>query len=255
MKPSVSLFMIDTSAPMLARAAVNMSVSKFNFDRVLVFTNTPENYPGYQCVQIPTLTSSEAYSNLVLQQVPEFLETDFVLIAHYDGFILNGDQFSPHFYYYDYIGAPWPKWKVHNVGNGGFTWRSRKLCHAARRLTEGRQILDAEDLYICRLHRIALEAKFDCRFADEGLASHFSFEMEVPPFPTFGFHGAHHLPALYREQLDFLFEGLPDRIFVHGEGVGKNIRQAVGMISPEALAKFERIASERADIATARRRG
>jgi hypothetical protein len=79
--------------------------------------------------------------------------------------------------------------------------------------------------------------------------------MEVPPFPTFGFHGAHHLPALYREQLDFLFEGLPDRIFVHGEGVGKNIRQAVGMISPEALAKFERIASERADIATARRRG
>jgi hypothetical protein len=255
MKPSVSLFMIDTSAPTLARAAVNMSVSKFNFDRVLVFTNTPENYSGYQCVQIPVMTSSEAYSNLVLQQVPEFLETDFVLIAHYDGFILNGDQFSPHFYHYDYIGAPWPMWKVHNVGNGGFTWRSRKLCHAARRLTEGRQILDAEDLYICRLHRIALEAKFGCRFADEGLASHFSFEMEVPPYPTFGFHGAHHLPALYREQLDFLFEGLPDRIFVHGEGVGKNIRQAVGMISPEALARFESIASERADIATARRRG
>ena len=62
MKPSVSLFMIDTSAPTLARAAVNMSVSKFNFDRVLVFTNTPENYSGYQCVQIPVMTSSESRS-------------------------------------------------------------------------------------------------------------------------------------------------------------------------------------------------
>ena len=254
-KPTVSLFLIDTSAPVLAKAALDLSVSQFQFDRVVVFTDTPQYYPGVQVVQIPAMTSSEQYSNLVIHQVPDHLETDFVLIAHYDGFIINGNQFSPYFYYYDYIGAPWAMWHIHNVGNGGFSWRSRKLCQSVKHLAEGKQILDAEDLYICRLHRVALEEKYKCRFADTGLASHFSFETSIPGYPTFGFHGAHHLPSLYRNNLDFLLQNLPDRAFVDAstDMIGRNFEQAFGMISEEALAKYRALAVHRRDAAHARR--
>jgi len=131
-------------------------------------------------------------------------------VIQYDGFVLNADQFSPHFLHYDYIGAPWPNYEVNEVGNGGFSWRSRRLVHAVAQL-DYPDPTEAEDLYICRTMRETLE-RAGCRFAPKAIASHFSVEFPAVPYPTFGFHGIFHLPTVYREMPDFLLDHLSDRI-------------------------------------------
>ena len=47
-------------------------------------------------------------------------------MMQYDGYVLSGDRFLKTLSY-DYIGAPWPHYQSHKVGNGGFSMRSRAL--------------------------------------------------------------------------------------------------------------------------------
>jgi len=58
------------------------------------------------------------------------------LLVQPDGFVINPDKWDNQFFEYDYIGAPWeqvphsyldPWGKPHRVGNGGFSFRSKKL--------------------------------------------------------------------------------------------------------------------------------
>jgi hypothetical protein len=244
-KKTVSLFFIDTSAPILSQTALNQCARGFSFDEVLIFTNHPEFYPAQNCIQIPAITSSEAYSEFLINKIPDYIRTDFIIIAHYDGFILNPQEFSPNFYHYDYIGAPWPTWSTYNVGNGGFCWRSRRLCHSIREINQGLPVAIPEDLFICRVHRTLLEEKYKCRFADAAIASHFSFEMAIPPFPTFGFHGSRHLPAIYRNNLDHLIQHIPDRLIIESE----EFLNEVVKISPSAASLLQKVIEGRADQA------
>ena len=52
-----------------------------------------------------------------------------MLIIQHDGFILNHKAWDNEFLNYDYIGAPvyWMGNKLIEVGNGGFSLRSKKL--------------------------------------------------------------------------------------------------------------------------------
>jgi hypothetical protein len=252
MKPTVSLFLIDTCSPGLARNALRMCLEQHQFDRVVVFTDTPDQFGGIPTVGIPTLNSQEAYGNFVIHHLPQFIETDFILIAHYDGFILNGDQFSPHFYHYDYIGAPW-HWTENAVGNGGFSWRSKKLCLAAREVGVGISMKEPEDAFICREKRGILEQQYGCSFPDVGLASHFSFETMIPRFRTFGFHGAFHLPALYRENLGFLLENLPDRLLVEEDPAAAIFFRHLGAVAPGAVEQYREVIARRGEQARSRR--
>ena len=47
-------------------------------------------------------------------------KTSHALMIQFDGYVLSGDRFSDNFLSYDYIGAPWPHYQSHKVGNGGF---------------------------------------------------------------------------------------------------------------------------------------
>ena len=55
-----------------------------------------------------------------------YFDTDYVLTFQSDGFILNPDAWTDEFFNYDYIGAPWGD-NRYAVGNGGFSFRSKKL--------------------------------------------------------------------------------------------------------------------------------
>jgi len=252
-KPSVGLCFIDTAAPVLSRVALNNCINGFSFDKVTVFTDTPELYGGVPSVQIPTLKSALAYGEFVIRELPKYIETDFILIAHYDGFILNKDQFSPHFYHYDYIGAPFGTPSGPVVGNGGFCWRSRKLCLGIQSIVENEILTEYEDLVICTRKRGLLESQYNCRFSSVELASHFSFEAAIPPYPTFGFHGAFHLPALFRENLPFLLENVPPRLLTTEDGMIPIFMHHLNMISPSAVTQYEEIVSRKKESARAAR--
>lgn len=43
----------------------------------------------------------------MIKELNKYIETDYVLIVQYDGFILNPKAWMDEFLEYDYIGAPW----------------------------------------------------------------------------------------------------------------------------------------------------
>ena len=74
---------------------------------------------------------------------------------------------------WDYIGAPWVyKNRPSEVGNGGFSLRSRALLQATMSLPwDGHE---PEDAAICRTMRPQLESQFGLKFAPLNLAARFS---------------------------------------------------------------------------------
>jgi hypothetical protein len=153
----------------------------------------------------------------MLLVVPDFIETEFFVTVQFDGFVLNASLFDPVFYNYDYIGAPWNDEPEETcVGNGGFSWRSKRLADAVKMSLERSQFVEAEDLVVCKRLRRRLETESGCVFAPRDVASRFSFEFPAVPYPTFGFHGVFNLPALYVNDIDFLISHLPERVFQPG---------------------------------------
>lgn len=128
----------------------------------------------------------------------KFVKTDFALHMHLDGYIVHPHKWDPDFLRYDYIGAPWPKEWVHygtvthQVGNGGFSLRSRRLMFA---LSELPWRPGPADVAVCCHHRAELERR-GMQFAPVDVAARFSVEHRVieTPDKTFGFHGPKHAP-------------------------------------------------------------
>lgn len=215
MASGVSLVLADTESYVLANNAIEQCLQQFAFEEVLVLTDRVNLWPQFRTQQIGKITSSLDYSRLMLLEVPRHVTTDFFMVAQYDGFILDGAAFSQDFFNFDYIGAPWPvsAYPYLRVGNGGFSWRSRRLALAVADMAGFWNEREPEDEFISRIARVALEIRHGCRFADVETAERFSSELILPTESVFGFHGLIHMPLVYRNNLAFLMENLPERVF------------------------------------------
>jgi hypothetical protein len=165
-----------------------------DFGHVLLLSDQPLRGIAADKIEwrrIDRLTSRADYSRFMLQKLAAEIGTSHALCVQWDGFVLHGANWNPAFLDYDYIGAPWPHFRDgHNVGNGGFSLRSRRLLDACAGLPfDGEQ---AEDIMISRLCRPLLEQQ-GLRFAPEGLARQFAYERSRPSGREFGFHGAFNL--------------------------------------------------------------
>jgi hypothetical protein len=173
-----------------AEKAIKKSCEQIEFSKVLFFTDKDIKSDVFETVNIKKLTSSEAYSIFIFKELNKYVNTKFVLIIQWDGFIINPNLFDSRFLFFDYIGAPW-WYNNFNVGNGGFSLRSKKLLEALQ--DKCFVNIHPEDDRICRLYRTILENKYKIKFCPESLASKFSFEPNGKYFnykyDTFGFHG------------------------------------------------------------------
>jgi hypothetical protein len=195
--PRTTLCLATTRDHALAGEAARRCAAICQFERKMYFSDRPWPLDGFAFHEIPKFRSLDDYNALILQGLLRHLETDHVLLAQYDGFVSNPSCWSDDFLAWDYIGAPWPQYRHHAVGNGGFSLRSRRLLAALRELPV--ETSDApEDVIICRHWRAVLESDFGIRFAPPEVASRFSHEWGTPSGPTFGFHGLHHLSRHYR---------------------------------------------------------
>jgi hypothetical protein len=120
-----------------------------------------------------------------------FVSTPYALVIQWDGYVVDPAVWRDKFRAYDYIGAPIPTKEGEVVGNGGFSWRSRKLMAAASALPVVKQI--PEDVLISVTFRRTLEREIGVRFAPLDLARVFSHELGPHSGPTFGFHGQFNL--------------------------------------------------------------
>lgn len=182
------------------------------FGDVVLFTDCePGNLTDdIRVVRIPRLGSGRDYSLFLLRNLADHIRTGHCLVIQWDGFVLDAANWDPAFLDWDYIGAPWPQFvDGHDVGNGGFSLRSRRLLEACR---DRRFVIShPEDVAICRLNREFLEAEHDVRFADRTIAQRFAFERTIPERPTFGFHGVFNMiSAVGPERFWEIYRALDD---------------------------------------------
>jgi len=193
--------------------ALQHCLDRVIFAECLLFTDSAshESDERIRTIPIARISSSHAYSDFILTRLADFVASSHILIVQWDGFVLDPTQWDEVFLGFDYVGAPWPQFHDgHDVGNGGFSLRTRRLMDACRdpNFRSGHP----EDLAICRVNRRMLEKDHGIRFADRATAERFSFEREAPAAPTFGFHGIFNLiPVLGVEAFWGLYQSLDDR--------------------------------------------
>lgn len=206
MRDDISYVVIDTLNHALSAYALELSQKRFPLKNVIIFSDRIDCWNGRQVITIPEIGSARDYNKIVFYDLPNRIKTDYALFIQYDGFVLNGELFSEQFLNWDYIGAPWPHFREHNVGNGGFSLRSKKLISKVQEYLLPTDVDAAEDIVICRYLRARLENGWDVRFAPVKVAEMFSYELAKPDFNTFGFHGLSHLPSLMQNNIQTLFD-------------------------------------------------
>lgn len=212
----VTLCAVDTRAPSLAAQSLLQSMKHCDFGRVLLFTHNwlpAVVLPGLEVVEIEPIRSGADYSRFVMRQLPAYIRTSHVLVTQWDGFVAHPEAWTDEFLTYDYVGAVWPEQPEGlNVGNGGFSLRSRRFMKAGM----DPRIVDEhpEDVVLCRQQRAFLEQVHGVSFAPARLARRFAYENESPKGLTFGFHGPYNLPNVLDEPtLQDWLHRLPDEFF------------------------------------------
>jgi len=189
----VTLCAADSINHELALRALTISSDLCTFGEVIFFTH--EDVPSnFRTIRIPQLLSRDDYSAFILKRLVDYIDTPWVLIVQWDGYVLDPGAWSQEFLEYDYIGASWP-WHRDGltVGNGGFSLRSRHLlCTLAQERFQVPVGVNEDEL-ICRVFRPTLETEYGIRFAPEHIAELFAYEHGIPNHSTFGFHGAFNL--------------------------------------------------------------
>ena len=186
--PSVTLCCVDTANPALALRALRLSSQSIRYARVLLLSEGLLDAPGVEVRAIERFASRAEYSAFVLKSLLRYVDTPFVLLIQWDGYVIHPEAWREEFLACDYIGAKW-FWHTDGmrVGNGGFSLRSRKLLLA---LQDPRIVPNGnEDETIGRRCRPLLEREHGIVFASEALADAFAFEAAYPVGETFGFHG------------------------------------------------------------------
>lgn len=191
--PQVTLVAASSVALAATQRALVQSMAQVDFGHVLLLSDQrPAGLAdGIEWRAIAPLGSRGAYSRFMLHGLADHVSSDFALVVQWDGHVIDAAAWQDDFLAHDYIGAPWP-WHGdgRDVGNGGFSLRSRRLLLATRSLPA---TAEAEDNAICRTHRTWLEETHRVRIAPRSLAAVFSHERGPPPPASFGFHGLFNL--------------------------------------------------------------
>ena len=139
-------------------------------------------------VKINKLNSIKDYDYFVVKQLPKYIDSDYVLTVHWDGFIVNPDSWTDKFFEYDYIGAPWP-WMNSICGNGGFCLKSQKFLYAQQNIFFNMpEIKEPDDLTLCLYFKQDFLA-MGCQYAPPDIAYKFSTEHGgYNNYNSFGFH-------------------------------------------------------------------
>ena len=158
--PDVTLISVDTTDNLEGTLnGIYTSMSGINFGAIKLIT-TKEQIEKNPDLKEEGITLEEPvreiknyndYNYYVIYCLHNHVETSHCLLVQPDGFVLFPDKWDDEWLKYDYIGAPWPLVKdsyidpfgnQHQVGNGGFSLRSKKLLEVPQRLKFlGKQII------------------------------------------------------------------------------------------------------------------
>ena len=147
--------------------------------------------------------SIDEWNRKIIYELHNYIDTDFAILIHGDGYIVNPSLWRNEWLEYDYIGAPWPlpqddwsyrtdKGELVRVGNS-VSLRSKKILQLPSLLNLPWHSYFGntnEDGFLCVHNRGILEDN-GCHFAPLEVAVHFSKEHQIPEnvgLSTFAFH-------------------------------------------------------------------
>lgn len=204
--PTVEIISINTHNPVMSAKAIEYSSRHIQFARKTLFSDVPVNVSNIRNVIIPKFTTREEYSVFCLRELHKYVESDYVLMVHDDGFVINPHLWTNTFLEYDYIGAPWPgnPEDPHHgrVGNGGFTLRSKKLLNVIKEFTE----TDINEDWLIGVIKKDYLKEIGINIAPVELAMKFSLELPIDECEynlenTFGFHGKRSMQHIRKIEL------------------------------------------------------
>lgn len=160
-------------------------------------------YGDVKLIQLGSIKDIDTWNKAIIYDLPTYIDTEYCLLIHHDGYVINSDLWKDEWLDYDYIGAPWPlpsdtfsyrdsTGSVIRVGNS-VSLRSKRLLDLARDLNlEWKPFhgYSNEDGFICVNYRHEY-LKAGVKFAPLEIAKYFSKEHEIPEnknIKTFAFH-------------------------------------------------------------------
>ena len=162
-------------------------------------SNLPEGVNFVQCNKL----DYDGFSRFTFHELWKYIDTEFSLLVHHDGWVTSPENWDDRFLNFDYIGAPWA-WSENSyvtdygehvrVGNAGVSIKSKKLLELPTKLgleLEQRQGFYNDDGNFCVYHRKTL-LENGIRYAPIELAAKFSREAWIEGISitdTFAFHG------------------------------------------------------------------
>lgn len=203
---NVTLAAVSSVNLQQTRKALEYSCRGIRFGDVLLLSHKkPWRTPDWiRFEPIEPMTDILAYNRMILYELWKYIRTDYVLINHYDGFVVHPELWDDRYLEYDYIGAPWPaedcpaerideQGRICRVGNG-VSLRSRRLLEFMEREQipfEPYEGTYSEDVLLCVKYRSRLEEQ-GIRIAPVELAAGFSHENDIAEWDgtrdTFMFH-------------------------------------------------------------------
>lgn len=246
---NVTLYCVDTRNPEIAVEALNKSCEYINFKNVVLFSDEkPFNFNDeYKFIKIDKIKNLLDYSKFMMNILPDYIDTEFCMSIHADGYIVNPNNWDSRFLDYDYIGAPWTGKEVFvtdntRVGNGGVSIRSKKLLEEVKNLScDGH-----EDTEICHRYRNYLISK-NIKYAPLELAAKFSVEQVCEDVhknyenECFAFHGMSHSNFHKNKVKDLYFNFYKNSLInMSDERLLKFLDEEVGVSEPTYFqAKFK----------------
>ena len=158
------------------------------------------------------MSNIDEWNYSTIYNLPKYIQTDFCLLIHDDGFVVNPEQWQDEFLNYDYIGAPFPipqdDFSYRDINNNlirvgnSVSLRSKKLLDTPINLNLEWKSFHGyynEDGFICVNYRHKY-IENGCKFADINIAKYFSHETMIPEIEgikPFVFHRHHGTNNIY----------------------------------------------------------
>ncbi|MBR5799324.1 MAG: hypothetical protein IKY23_04615 [Lachnospiraceae bacterium] len=177
--------------------ALQYSMKDIEFGEVVLITHRKPFFlpKGITYKHTSKLTDIDCFNYKMVYELGDYIDTDFVLLVHYDGFVVYPESWRDEFMDYDYVGSPWPIPKpgsVHSyhdaegnlcrVGNS-VSLRSKRLLEFPRKANlkweRDEEGFYNEDIFICCMNKQRLE-EAGMQIAPVEVAALFGHEHLVP---------------------------------------------------------------------------
>lgn len=159
--------------------------------KALDYSSKDIEFGAVKNIIVPT-NSIDEWNRAVVFDLGDYIDTDFAILIHPDGFIVHPECWMNEWLNYDYIGAPWPLPKdnfsyrdingnIQRVGNS-VSLRSKKLLDLPKKIGMEWKSFHGfynEDGYISVNMRHIFE-EHGCKFAPIEVAKYFGRETEIP---------------------------------------------------------------------------